>query len=288
VVVAVVVATSSGSGSPSGPAGPAGGVRGGEYVGKGQNIQRITFDVSGNVVGKLHGTYAVSCASAGGSSYQLQTFDDPDPLSIRADGTFNDTYAFATGGGAHATLTVDGRITGAGATGHLQLAEPYCGTPREGWSAALAGQALPPVPAFTPPDTTGCSPQPCGVLGGVSLRITGVRVVSKADDPSTRGIDVEFDVVNGSSSPVSVSDGNMTLTPQGGQPARSSYAAFVDANGGQVPCLHGNVPLLPPGGGEGSQHACFLPPADALGQPLTLTWQVTGHGSADIPLGTAS
>lgn len=288
VTVAVVVgavAVAKSGGSPSGS--PASGVAGGEYVGKGQNIQRISFDVDGHVVGTLHGTYAVSCASSSGSSYQLQTFDDPDPIQIGADGTFTDTYAFTIGGGGHATLTVDGRITGAGATGHLQLAAPYCGTPRDGWAAALSGQALPPVPAYTPPDSTGCSPQPCSVLGGVTLTIASVHVVAEANDPNTRGIDVEFSVANASSAPISVSDANMTLTPQGSRTLYSSYAAFVDGSGQQVPCLHGNVPVLPPGGSETSQHACFLPSPDALAQPLTLTWHLLGSGSADLALGTA-
>jgi hypothetical protein len=283
VVVAVVVTRSGGSSST----GPRAGVRSGEYAGSGQNIQRILFDVHDHVLGKLHGTYAVSCASSGGSSYQLQTFDDPDPVNVAADGTFADSYGFSISGGARATLTVEGRVTGGTATGHLQLAEPYCGTPRDGWSAALAGQALPPVPAYTPPNASACTPQPCSVLGGVSLRITGVHVVAEAADTGTHGIDVTFDVVNGSGKPVSVSDANMTLTPQGGQPAYSSYAAFVDGSGQQVSCLRGNVPLLPPGGTETSQHACFLPPADQSGQPLTLTWHLTGSGSANVAIGTA-
>ena len=258
----------------------------GEYSGHGQNIQRIVFDVDGRTVTGLHGTYAVSCASSGGSSYQLQTFTDPDRVTVGADGRFADAYRFDVNG-AQATLTVDGNLSGRAATGHLQFAEPYCATPRDGWSAALPGQALPPVPAFSAPATNGCSPQPCSVLGGVELRIDAVRLVTKADDPSVHGVDVVFSVDNGSARPVSVSDANLKLTPQGGAALYSSYAAFVDASGQQVGCLHGNVPLLPPGGSETQQHACFLPPADQVGQPLTLGWNVVGNGSATVDVGVA-
>lgn len=286
LVVALVAVVAAAGCSSSSTTATSSQVPGGEYVGQGQNIQRIVFDVKGRVVGGLHGTYTVSCASSGGSSYQLQTFVDPNPVIVRDDGTFADTYRFNVNGAA-ATLTVDGTVNGTTATGHLQFAEPYCGTPRDGWAAALPGHALPPVPAFTAPATDGCSPQPCSVLGDVDLRIEAVRIVTKADDPNARGIDVEFSVTNGSSRPVSVSDGNMRLTPQGGSALYSSYAEFVDASGQPVGCLHGTVPLLPPGGGVTQQHACFLPPADEIGQPLTLTWMLTGSGTTTVEIGTA-
>ncbi len=288
VVVAVVASTSGGSSPSSTSQHPAAGVRSGEYAGQGQNIQHIGFTVdgSGRTVGELHGTFAVSCASSGGSSYQLQTFTDPNRIAI-SGGAFSDKYEFATTGGPQATLTVSGTMNGATATGHLQFAEPYCGTPLDGWSAATPGHALPPVPQYSAPDSTACSPQPCSVLGGVVLHIDAVRVVTKDDGSNARGIDVGFSVRNGSSEPVSVSDANFTLTPQGGTKLYSSYAGFVDSTGQQVGCLHGNVPLLPPGQSETRQHACFLRPPDQIGQPLTLTWHLVGSGSADLVIGTA-
>lgn len=286
IVVAVVASGGGGSSSPSGTPANA---SSGDYVGKGQNIQRIAFTLrgSGRTVSGLHGTFAVSCASSGGSSYQMQTFTDPDAIAMGADGTFADHYEINAPGGIRATLTVDGSVTGRTATGHLQFAEPYCGTPLDGWSAAASGQALPPVPGYTPPNASACTPQPCSVLGGVKLAVEAVRIVTEAGDPNTRGIDIVFTADNGSSAPASVSDGNFALTPQGGTALRSSYAGFVDSSGQQVGCLRGNVPLLAPGQSEAHQHACFLPPADLAGQPLTLYWQVTGRGSATLPIGPA-
>jgi len=266
---------------------PTVGAPSGTYVGHGQNIQRISFTVDGQSVTGLRGTYAVSCASTSGSSYQTQTFVDPDRIAIGVNGAFSDSYRFAVSGGAQATLTVEGTVTGGAATGHLQFAEPSCGTPRDGWAAAVSGQALPPVPSFTPADTTGCAPQPCSTLGGVVLHVDAVHVISKAGDPNTKGLDVEFSVANGSSKPVSVSDGNMRLVPQSGPPLYSSYAEWVDASGQQVGCLHGNVPLLPPNGSETAQHACFQPPADQIGQPFTLRWELTGSGTATFAIGAA-
>ena len=291
VVVTVVAVTALGGGSsPSGPARQASssGSGNGEYVGKGQNIQQIAFTIrSGRTVSELHGTFAVSCASSGGSSYQLQTFTDPDNVAVGDDGRFADRYDINAPGGIKATLTVDGTVTGTTATGHLQFAEPYCGTPLDGWAAAAPGQALPPVPGYSAPASTGCTPQPCSVLGGVELTIESVRVVTRADDPNTRGIDVTFSAQNGSSAPVSVSDANFTLTPQGGAALYSSYAAFVDSSAQQVGCLHGNAPLIPAGQSEAHQHACFLPPADLIGQPLTLGWHLSGSGSASVAIGPA-
>lgn len=293
VVVVAVVALTSGGSSPSSTSSTspdsAAGVRSGEYAGTGQNIQHIAFTVdgSGHTVSELHGTFAVSCASSGGSSYQLQTFTDPNRINM-SGGTFSDQYKFATAGGPQATLTVNGTISGATATGHLQFAEPYCGTPLDGWSAAMPGHTLPPVPQYSAPDSTACSPQPCSVLGGVVLHIDAVRVVTEADGSNARGIDVGFSVRNGSSEPVSVSDANFALTPQGGTKLYSSYAGFVDSGGQQVGCLHGNVPLLAPGQSETQQHACFLPPADQIGQPLTLSWDLVGSGSASLAIGTAA
>jgi hypothetical protein len=151
-VVAVVVVAVVVSGSDSSPSSPSThpntnsntsyrqGTSGGTYTGQGQNIQRLTFTVDpAGTVTNFHGTYAVSCASTGGSSYQLQTFVDPDPMKVGPDGRFSDNYQFAVGTGAHATLTVDGTINGTTATGHLQFAEPYCGTPLDAWSAGRAG-----------------------------------------------------------------------------------------------------------------------------------------------------
>jgi len=286
LLIALLVASSGGCTSTTVRASSSGVVRG-EYAGEGQNIQRIAFDVDGRTVSKLHGTYAVSCASGGGSSYQLQTFTDPESMGIDSGGRFTGNYRFTVNGGAQATLTVDGSVSGSTATGHLQFTEPYCGTPLDGWSAATSGHVLPPVPTFSAPSSSACRPQPCSVLGGVGLQIEAVRVVMKTGEPDTRGIDVQFSVDNSSARPVSVSDRNMTLTPQGGAALYSSYADFVDASGQPVGCLHGNVPLLPPGGSETEQHACFLPPADQIGQPLTLTWQLAGSGRATVDIGTA-
>ena len=147
VVVAVVAATSGGSSTHS--TGPVAGVRGGEYAGQGQNIQRITFSIDGETLSGLHGTFAVACASTGGSSYHLQTFVDPDRVRVGSDGTFADIYRFTVNGGAQARLTVSGSVSDGTATGHLQFAEPYCGTPLDGWAAALPGRGLPPTPGFT-------------------------------------------------------------------------------------------------------------------------------------------
>jgi hypothetical protein len=286
ITVVAVVASNSGGSSPASSTASSG-ARSGEYAGQGQNIQHLAFTVADGHVSQLHGTFSVSCASGAGSSYQLQTFSDPDHLAIGADGRFSDRYRFSSSGGAKATLTVDGVVSGAAATGHLQFAEPYCGTPLDGWSAALPGEALPPVPQFHPPDSTTCSPQPCSTLGGVVLHIDAVRLVTKSDDPSAHGIDVEFHVTNGSSQSISVSDANFTLSPQGGAPLYSSYAGFADSAGQPVGCLRGNSPLVPAGQASGIQQACFLPPADQAGQPLTLNWKLVGSGSASVPIGAA-
>ena len=287
--LAMLVAAAGCTSSHSASRVSSGAVGDGEYTGHGQNIQQIAFTVrdSGHTMSELHGTFAVACASSGGSSYQTQTFADPDHVAIDGSGNFADHYEINATGGIKAMLTVDGHVSGTTATGHLQFAEPYCGTPLDGWAAAAPGQALPPVPTFSAPDSAACTPQPCSILGKVVLQIEAVHVVTKADDPNTHGVDVEFGVLNSSSAPVSVSDANFRLTPQGGTALYSSYAGFVDSAGQQVGCLHGNAPLLPAGGSETQQHACFLPPADLLGRPLTLTWQLTGSGSATVQIGSA-
>src|SRR5437764_12606194 len=75
VVVAVVASGGGGSSSSTSSSGAPADTSNGEYVGKGQNIQQIAFTLrgSGRTVSELHGTFAVSCASSGGSSYRLQT-----------------------------------------------------------------------------------------------------------------------------------------------------------------------------------------------------------------------
>jgi len=284
-----LVSACNGGGSSGSPAsaGSKAGAKSGAYAGHGSYINPIDFTVSNGTVSGVHGMVSVNCVSAPSTNIVDSQFVDPDSIRVDGQGDFSDDYHYTVGQGAW-TLHVNGRLYGDGsASGYLYVRGVGCYTPTDGWAAAVEGVGLPPIPTAAPSPAASCSPQPCATENGVTVSTQGAIAVTKNDDPSTKGVDVTFSVVNNSSTGVGIinTSYNFLLKFGNGDVAEHSWDHFVDANGQDVPCLSGPDAVNVLAGQQlAGQHLCFVLPHDETGQQMTFVWNLTSPPFV-IPLG---
>lgn len=262
----------------------------GSYTGHGSYINPIDFDVANGVVTGVHGMVSVNCVSAPSTVIEDSQFSDGDTIRLNSTGAFSDDYRYMVGQGQW-TLHVQGQLYSNGsASGFLYVHGVGCSTSTNGWAAARTGVPLPPIPTNPPSSpAAACSPQPCENKDNVTVSVQSASLVTKNDDPSVKGVDVEFSVYNHSNNGISIinTSANFSLKFDNGDVADHSWAYFVDASGQDVPCIRGaeGITVLP-GNQLQNQHLCFVLPRDESGQQASFVWELFGGPPFVIPVGT--